>query len=91
LQNSTAMSSRPCGLLPNSIGSLADSHKKFDAGKAGMDAQQLLQFAVDDAPTVVQLLTQVSTFVLSIAAHSHIYLDVITTHILATSMCPLWP
>jgi len=55
-----------------------------------MDAQQLLEFVVDNAPTVVQLLTQVSTFVLSIAAHSHIYIDVTPTHILETSMCLLW-
>jgi len=58
-QNSTAMSSRPWGLLPNSIGSLSGSHNKVDAGKSGMDAQQLLESVVDNTPTVVQLLTQV--------------------------------
>ena len=55
------------------IASLAGSHNKSDARDTGMDAQQLVEFVVDDAPTVVQLLTQVfsSTSVLAIAAHSY--------------------
>ena len=41
------------------IASLAGSHNRSDARDTGMDAQQLVEFVVDDAPTVVQLLTQV--------------------------------
>ena len=35
------------------------SHNKHDARDTGIDAQQLVEFVVDDAPTVVQLLAQV--------------------------------
>jgi len=41
------------------VASLAGSHNKRDARDTGIDAQQLVEFVVDDAPTVVQLLTQV--------------------------------
>jgi len=55
---------QPCPVAPahysaTRIGSLAGSHNKYDARDTGMDAQQLMEFVVDDAPTVVQLLTQV--------------------------------
>jgi len=55
---------QPCPVAPahysiTPIGSLAGSHNKPDARDTGMDTQQLVEFAVDDAPTVVQLLTQV--------------------------------
>ena len=52
------MSSRPC-TPKRTIASLAGSHNKSDARDTGMDAQQLVEFVVDDAPTVVQLLAQV--------------------------------
>jgi len=41
------------------IASLAGSHNQYDAKDTGMDAQQLVEFVVDDAPIIVQLLTQV--------------------------------
>ena len=41
------------------IASLAGSHNKHDARDTGIDAQQLVEFVVDDAPTIVQLLAQV--------------------------------
>ena len=41
------------------IASLAGFHNKHDARDTGIDAQQLVEFVVDDAPTVVQLLAQV--------------------------------
>jgi len=55
---------RPCPVAPahystTPIGSLASSHNQYDAEYTGMDAQQLIEFVVDDAPTVAQLLTQV--------------------------------
>jgi len=55
---------RPCPVVPahysaTTIASLAGSHNKHDARDTGIDAQQLVEFVVDDAPTVVQLLTQV--------------------------------
>jgi len=41
------------------ITSLAGSHNKSDARDTGMDAQQLVEFVVDEALTVIQLLAQV--------------------------------
>ena len=38
------------------IASLAGSYIKSDARDTGMDAQQLVEFVVDGAPIVVQLL-----------------------------------
>ena len=55
---------RPCPVVPahysaTPIASLAGSHNKSDARDTGTDVQQLVEFVVDDALTVVQLLTQV--------------------------------
>jgi len=41
------------------IASLAGSHNKHNARYTSIDAQQLIEFVVDDVPTVVQLLVQV--------------------------------
>ena len=38
------------------VASLAGSHNKRDARDTGIDAQQLVEFVVDGAPIVVQLL-----------------------------------
>ena len=51
---------RPCPVVrahnsATPIASLAGSHNKSDARDTSMDAQQLVEFVVDDAPTVVQV------------------------------------
>jgi len=85
---------RPCPVVrahnsATPIASLAGSHNKSDARDTGMDARQLVEFVVDDAPTVVQLLIQVflpHLYFLSPLTLIYIWTRLLLI-ILATSMC----
>ena len=64
------------------MGNSADSYGRIDSQDTGMHVQQTTKFTKDDVSTVMRLVasSDPSTFMSSIAANSHIYIDAISTH-----------
>ena len=74
---------RPCPVVPahysaTPIASLAGSHNESDARDTGMDPQQLVEFVVDGAPTVVTQVFLPHLYFLSLLIL--ICIDATTTH-----------
>jgi len=53
------------------IGNIAGSQNKIDARDTGMYNLQLIEFCVDDASTVVQLMTQALKHLIATHSHTH--------------------